>query len=71
MVSEIITSVFEVVEAVLGGFGSTLTTLIELIYVDGGLTEFGSLVLLVAAVPLAWGLLTYIVTFFKKATKIK
>lgn len=69
--SVIIDAVFEVINAVLLGFGNALETLIGLIYAESTLTTFGTLVVLVAAVPLAWSLLTYIVTFFKKATKIK
>jgi uncharacterized membrane protein len=70
MVSGIITEVFTVVAAVISGLGALFTDLIELVY-DSGLTDFGTLVILVASVPLAWSLVQYMLGLFKSATKIK
>lgn len=70
MVSGIITAVFDVVGAVIGGLATTFTALLELVY-DGGLTDFGTLVILVASVPLAWAMLNFILGLFKQSTKIK
>jgi hypothetical protein len=70
MISGIITAVFSTATAVVTGLASLIGDLIELIY-DGGLTDFGTLVILVAAFPLAWNLLNYFVNLFRKTAKVK
>ena len=71
MIANVITSVFSVASSVTTGLGTLFGSVIELIYDDAALTTFGQLVILVAAVPLAWNILNYFVNLFKSATKIK
>jgi uncharacterized membrane protein len=70
MITDVLTAVFSVASEVVTGFSTLIGELIELIY-DTGLTEFGTLVVLVAAVPLAWNLLNYFINLFRRAAKIK
>ena len=70
MISGVLTEVFNIAGAVITGLGTLLTSVIELVY-DNGLTDFGTLVILVAAVPLAWAFLTYVIGMFQKSAKIK
>jgi len=70
MITDVLTAVFSVASEVVTGFSTLIGELIELIY-DSGLTEFGTLVVLVAAVPLAWNLLNYFINLFRRAAKIK
>jgi uncharacterized membrane protein len=70
MITDVITGVFSVASAVATGLATLIGELIELIY-DSGLTDFGTLVVLVAAIPLAWNLLTYFVGLFRRAAKVK
>jgi hypothetical protein len=73
MITDVITAVFSVAGAVATGLGTLIGDLIGLIY--GGspaaLTTFGTLVVLVAAVPLAWNLLNYFINLFRRAAKVK
>jgi low temperature requirement protein LtrA len=71
MIANVITSVFSVASGVVTGLSTLFGAIIELLYADSALTTFGQLVILVAAVPLAWNILTYFVNLFKSATKIK
>jgi low temperature requirement protein LtrA len=71
MIADVITDVFTVASSVTAGLGTLFGAVIELIYDDAALTTFGQLVILVAAVPLAWNILNYFVNLFKSATKIK
>lgn len=71
MIADIITEVFNVADAVIGGLGTLFTSLIDLVYTAGSLTTFGTLVILVAAVPFAWSVLNYVLGLFKQSTKIK
>lgn len=71
MIANVITSVFSVATSVVSGLGTLFGSIIELMYDTDALTTFGQLVILVAAVPLAWNILTYFVNLFKSATKIK
>jgi len=70
MIGDVITAVFTTASAVVTGLASLIGDLIELIY-DSGLTDFGTILIVVAAVPLAWNLLTYFVNLFRKAAKVK
>jgi uncharacterized membrane protein len=71
MISAILTSVFDVAGDVVTGLATLFGDIIGLVYDGTALTDFGTLVILVAAVPLAWNILSYFVSLFKSATKIK
>jgi hypothetical protein len=71
MIGDVLASVFSVAGAVVTGLATLFGDLIETIYDGTALTEFGNLVILVAAVPLAWNILSYIIGLFKSATKVK
>jgi hypothetical protein len=71
MIADVLTEVFATSTAVVTGLATLFGDLIETIYDGAALTEFGSLVILVAAVPLAWNILSYIVGLFKAGTKVK
>jgi uncharacterized membrane protein len=71
MISSILTSVFDVAGDVVTGLATLFGDIIGLVYDGTDLTDFGTLVILVAAVPLAWNILSYFVSLFKSATKIK
>jgi hypothetical protein len=71
MIADVLTEVFATSAAVVTGLATLFGDLIETIYDGTALTEFGSLVILVAAVPLAWNILSYIVGLFKAGTKVK
>jgi hypothetical protein len=71
MITEVLTAVFDVAGEVVTGLAALFGDLIETIFDGTDLTEFGSLVILVAAVPLAWNILSYIIGLFKSATKVK
>ena len=71
MIGDVLTSVFSVASATVTGLATLFGDLIGTIYDTGALTEFGELVILVAAVPLAWNILSYIIGLFKSATKVK
>jgi len=71
MIAGIIASVFSTATSVVTGLATLFGDLIALVYDAGALTEFGQLVILVAAVPLAWNILSYIVGLFKAGTKVK
>lgn len=70
MITDFIGGIFDVSSAVISGIGDMLASAITLVY-DAAITPFGYLVLLVGGVPLAWSLLTYVVSLFTKATKVK
>jgi uncharacterized membrane protein len=71
MISSILTAAFDVAGAVVTGLATLFGDIIGLVYDGTALTDFGTLVILVAAVPLAWNILSYFVNLFKKATKVK
>lgn len=71
MISSILTAVFDTAGDVVTGLASLFGDIIGLVYDGTALTDFGTLVILVAAVPLAWNILNYFVNLFKKATKVK
>jgi uncharacterized membrane protein len=71
MIANVLASVFSVAGSVVTGLATLFGSLIATIYDDAALTEFGQLVILVAAVPLAWNILSYIIGLFKSATKVK
>lgn len=71
MIADILTEVFSTATSVVTGLATLFGDLIALVYDAGALTDFGTLVILVAAVPLAWNILSYIVGLFKSATKVK
>lgn len=71
MISSILTAAFDTAGAVVSGLASLFGDIIALVYDGTALTDFGTLVILVAAVPLAWNILSYFVNMFKKATKVK
>lgn len=71
MITSILTSAFDVAGAVIDGLGTLFGEVIGLVYDGTALTDFGTLVVLVAAVPLAWNILAYFIGLFKSATKIK
>jgi len=68
-VSAIITAIFDVVGAVVTGLGTTLTSLFALIWdstaTPAGLTELGTLLMIVVGAPIAWGLFMYVVSLIK------
>jgi hypothetical protein len=71
MITEVLTNVFDVAGEVVTGLATLFGDLIATIFDGTDLTDFGSLVILVAAVPLAWNILSYIISLFKSATKVK
>ena len=71
MISGVLTAAFDVAGAVITGLGTLFGDIIALVYDGTALTDFGTLVILVAAVPLAWNILSYFVNLFKSATKVK
>lgn len=71
MIADVIAEVFATATAVITGLATLFGDLIGVVYDAGALTTFGQLVILVAAVPLAWNLLAYIVNLFKRGTKVK
>lgn len=71
MIADIISEVFSTATAVVSGLATLFGDLIATMYDAGALTDFGTLVILVAAVPLAWNVLSYIVGLFKAGTKVK
>jgi hypothetical protein len=71
MIADVLTEVFAVSASVVTGLATLFGDLIGTIYDGAALTDFGSLVILVAAVPLAWNILTYIIGLFKSGTKVK
>lgn len=71
MIADILAEVFTTAGSVVTGLATLFGDLISLVYDAGALTNFGTLVILVAAVPLAWNILSYIVGLFKSATKVK
>ena len=71
MISTIITATFDVAEAVMTGLASLLGSVIEILFDGTDLTDFGVLVILVAAVPLAFSILNYTVGLFKQSAKVK
>jgi hypothetical protein len=71
MIASVIASVFSTAGAVVTGLATLFGDLIELVYTGSALTDFGQLVILVAAVPLAWNILSYIIGLFKAGTKVK
>lgn len=71
MIADIISEVFSTATAVVSGLATLFGDLIATMYDAGALTNFGTLVILVAAVPLAWNVLSYIVGLFKAGTKVK
>ena len=71
MISSVLTAAFDVAGAVITGLATLFGDIIELVYDGTALTDFGTLVILVAAVPLAWNILSYFVNLFKSATKVK
>jgi len=71
MITEVLTNVFDVAGEVVTGIATLFGDVISTIFDGTNLTDFGSLVILVAAVPLAWNILSYIIGLFKSATKVK
>lgn len=71
MISGVLTAAFDVAGAVITGLATLFGDIIGLVYDGTALTDFGTLVILVAAVPLAWNILSYFVNLFKSATKVK
>jgi uncharacterized membrane protein len=71
MISSILTAAFDVAGDVVTGLATLFGDIIGLVYDGTNLTDFGTLVILVAAVPLAWNILSYFVSLFKSATKVK
>jgi hypothetical protein len=71
MITEVLSNVFDVAGEVVTGLAALFGDLIGTIFDGTNLTDFGSLVILVAAVPLAWNILSYIIGLFKSATKVK
>ena len=73
MIGDVISAVFTVASAVTTGLGTLIGSLIGLIYggTPAALTTFGTLVVLVAAVPLAWNLLNFFINLFRRAARIK
>lgn len=71
MISGVLTAAFDVAGAVITGLATLFGDIIALVYDGTALTDFGTLVILVAAVPLAWNILSYFVNLFKSATKVK
>jgi uncharacterized membrane protein len=71
MITEVLTNVFDVAGEVVTGLATLFGDLISTLFDGTNLTDFGSLVILVAAVPLAWNILSYIIGLFKSATKVK
>jgi hypothetical protein len=71
MIATVLTEVFDVAGEVVTGLATLFGELIGTIFDGTDLTDFGSLVILVAAVPLAWNILSYIIGLFKSATKVK
>jgi hypothetical protein len=71
MIASVITSVFTIAEAVMTGLASLLGSVIEILFDGTALTDFGTLVILVAAAPLAFSILTYTVGLFKQSAKVK
>jgi uncharacterized membrane protein len=71
MIATVLTEVFAVAAEVVTGLATLFGSLIATIFDGTDLTDFGSLVILVAAVPLSWNILSYIIGLFKSATKVK
>jgi len=71
MIADIITEVFSTASSVVSGLATLFGDLIGTMYTADALTDFGTLVILVAAVPLAWNVLSYIVGLFKAGAKVK
>ena len=68
-VAVIIESLFDVVGAVLTGLGTSFTAVFGLLWdaagTPAGLTDLGTIVIVIIAAPLAFSLLTYVISLFK------
>jgi hypothetical protein len=71
MIASVITATFDIAEAVMVGLTSLLGSVIGILFDGTDLTDFGTLVILVAAAPLAFAILNYTVNLFKQSAKVK
>lgn len=68
MGADILTEVFSVASSVVTGLGTLFTSVFALIYdsTGGNLTALGTIIILVVAAPLAYMVLAWVISLFRK-----
>lgn len=68
MGAHILTELFSIAGSVVTGLGTLFTSIFALIYdsTGGALTELGTIIILVVAAPLAYMVLAWVISLFRK-----
>lgn len=66
MGAEILTELFSIAGSVVTGLGTLFTSVFALIYSGTALTPLGTIIILVVAAPLAYMVLAWVISLFRK-----